>query len=82
MFLGADQALCAGETTSLSESGFDFYNWSGSGLNCANCPAVTVAPPASGYVVLQAGFSNGCVNRDSVYIAVHDTFGLGGLQNF
>ncbi len=74
VFLGADQSLCEGEVTSLSENGFDFYNWSGSGLNCTNCPAVTVAPPASGYVVLQAGFSNGCVNRDSVYIAVHDTF--------
>ncbi|MBP6827359.1 MAG: VCBS repeat-containing protein, partial [Saprospiraceae bacterium] len=74
VYLGTDQALCAGEVTSLSENGFDFYNWSGNGLSCVSCPAVTVAPSASGYVVLQAGFSNGCVNRDSVFIAVRDTF--------
>lgn len=74
VFLGADQALCAGETTTLAESGFDFYNWSGNGLSCTDCAVVTVAPSASGLVILQAGFANGCVNRDSVYITVNDTF--------
>lgn len=74
VFLGADQSLCAGETTALAGTGFDFYNWSGNGLSCTTCPAVTVAPSASGYVALEAGFVNGCVNTDSVYITVHDTF--------
>ncbi len=72
--IGADPFLCQGETVAFEESGFDFYNWTGNGLSCTNCPAVTAAPSASGLVVLQAGFANGCVNRDSVYITVYDTF--------
>jgi hypothetical protein len=72
--IGADPAFCQGETATLEESGFDFYNWSGNGLSCTTCPSVTVAPSASTLVVLEAGFANGCVNRDSVYVTVYDTF--------
>lgn len=72
--LGPDPSICQGETVSLAESGFDYYQWTGNGLSCTTCPAVTVTPSASGLVVLVAGFLNGCVNRDSVYITVHDTF--------
>ncbi|MCB0543252.1 MAG: VCBS repeat-containing protein [Lewinellaceae bacterium] len=74
VYLGEDQALCAGEMTSLSQSGFDFYNWSGNGLSCSNCPDVTISPSTSGFVILQAGFANGCVNTDTMYLAVRDTF--------
>lgn len=72
--IGADPFLCKGETVALSESGFDFYNWTGNSLSCSTCPAVTAAPPASGLVILEAGFANGCINRDSAYITVYDTF--------
>ncbi len=73
--LGADKFICEGEVTTLNESGFEYYNWTPANvLNCNNCPLVTATPAASGFVVLQAGFANGCVNRDSVYITVYDTF--------
>ena len=72
--IGVDKAMCKGESVQFSEGGFDFYQWTGAGLTCANCPIVTAAPAQSGYLVLRAGFSNGCVNRDSAYITVYDTF--------
>src|SRR5690606_24318026 len=52
--IGADPFICQGETVALSESGFDFYNWTGNGLNCTTCPAVTAGPAASTLVVLEA----------------------------
>ncbi|MFN0033805.1 MAG: FG-GAP-like repeat-containing protein [Saprospiraceae bacterium] len=73
--IGQDQAICKGETVALGESGFDFYNWTSSAsLSCPNCDSVTVSPSNSALVVLEAGFLNGCVNRDSVFVTVYDTF--------
>ncbi len=73
--IGLDQSLCKGETVSFAESGFDFFNWSSTAsLNCTTCPAVTVSASSASLVVLEAGFSNGCVNRDSAFITVYDTF--------
>ena len=73
--LGADQAICAGEKTTLAESGFDFYKWTpGTSVDCNNCASVFAFPPKTGLVVLEAGFSNGCMNRDTVLITVRDTF--------
>lgn len=73
--IGVDQSLCKGETVAFSESGFDFYNWTSSAnLSCLNCPDVTVSPSNSAVLVLEAGFANGCVNRDSAAITVYDTF--------
>jgi hypothetical protein len=73
--IGLDQGICRGESVSLAESGFDFYNWSSTAnLSCDDCPNVTTTPSNSAFVVLEAGFANGCVNRDSAYITVYDTF--------
>ncbi len=73
--IGIDQSLCKGETVAFSESGFDFYNWaSTASLSCTGCANVTVSPANSTLIILEAGFSNGCVNRDSAYITVFDTF--------
>lgn len=73
--IGQDQAICKGETVNLEESGFDFYNWtSGANLSCTTCDSVTVSPANSVFVVLEAGFLNGCMNRDSAFITVYDTF--------
>ena len=73
--IGADQAICQGDTVTLRESGFDFYNWSPAGVvTCTTCDTVTLRPAASGLIVLQAGFDNGCMDRDSAYITVYDTF--------
>jgi hypothetical protein len=75
--LGADRQMCEGETVALSESGFDFYQWLPVGsVSCANCPNVQASPAFSGNVILQAGFANGCVNRDTVFVTVHDTFNI------
>lgn len=73
--IGLDQDLCQGETVMFSESGFDFYNWSSSAsLSCNTCSDVTVTPTNSALIVLEAGFANGCINRDSAFIMVNDTF--------
>ncbi len=73
--IGLDQSLCKGESVSFSESGFDFYTWtSAATLNCSNCANVTVSPSNSTMIFLEAGFSNGCLNRDSAFITVYDTF--------
>ncbi|HND88100.1 MAG TPA: gliding motility-associated C-terminal domain-containing protein, partial [Saprospiraceae bacterium] len=72
--IGVDKVMCQGEEVQFSESGFDFYHWTGQGLTCADCPIVSAGPSKSGALVLEAGFSNGCVNRDSAYITVYDTF--------
>lgn len=73
--IGADQAMCAGGQVALAESGFDFYKWlPNNAVDCNNCPNVAAFPPKTGVVILEAGFSNGCVNRDTVLITVRDTF--------
>jgi hypothetical protein len=73
--LGPDRAICQGETVSLGESGFDTYAWSpAAAVSCAGCDSVVAGPSASGYIVLNAAFANGCQSSDSVYVAVSDTF--------
>lgn len=75
--IGPDTFICEGETIALSESGFDNYQWSpGIFVDCSTCPAVTVSPLASLQVVLRAGFANGCVNRDTMFLTVYDTFNI------
>ena len=75
--LGADQAICRGDTVTLGESGFDIYNWSpGAFVSCPTCDSVMVQPAASSLIVLEAGFANGCRDRDSVYLTVYDTFNI------
>ncbi len=72
--IGADRTICQGETVPLSESGFDFYTWSPTtAVSCVNCPATQAGPSQSGYVILNAGFANGCMSRDSAFITVYDT---------
>ena len=75
--IGADRVMCQGDTVMLHESGFDFYNWSpAAALSCTTCPTVTARPGTSTLVVLAAGFDNGCMDRDSVFITVYDTFNI------
>lgn len=73
--IGPDPAVCRGESVALSENGFDYYLWNSTEtLSCTDCPDVTLTPANSGIVVLEAGFLNGCLNRDTVYVTVFDTF--------
>ncbi|MEI6410561.1 MAG: FG-GAP-like repeat-containing protein, partial [Bacteroidota bacterium] len=75
--IGPDLVMCAGQTVSASESGFDYYKWGpASAVNCPTCASVIAAPPTSGIITLEAGFSNGCKNRDTLFVTVHDTFNI------
>lgn len=75
--IGPDQTLCKGETVPLGETGFDYYRWSpANAVNCLTCPSVQAGPPQSGKVVLEAGFNNGCISRDTVSLTVFDTFNI------
>jgi hypothetical protein len=67
--------MCQGESVVFNEVGFDFYQWTTTAnLNCSDCASVVVSPSSSSLLVLEAGFANGCVNRDSAIITVYDTF--------
>ncbi len=58
--IGADRVICQGETVTLSESGFDFYDWTpANAVDCPTCPDVSAAVPASGNIALHASFANG-----------------------
>jgi gliding motility-associated-like protein len=73
--IGPNQSICSGGAVTLSESGFDFYKWTPAGVvNCPTCPTVMATLPSTGIVILEAGFNNGCVNKDTVLITVKDTF--------
>jgi len=73
--IGPDRTICQGETVALSESGFDYYAWSPTNaVNCPTCPTVKAGPAKTSKVVLTAGFSNGCISRDTLLLTVFDTF--------
>lgn len=73
--IGADVAICQGETVTLSETGFDTYTWSPSGaVDCATCPVVVTGPPATTSLVLIATLNNGCFSTDTLLLTVNDTF--------
>lgn len=73
--LGPDLVICEGETVTVGETGFDYYDWKpGPNYNCNNCASVTAWLPASGNVVLEAGFANGCKSIDTLFLTVYDTF--------
>lgn len=73
--LGPDLTICQGETVSLSQTGFDFYDWKpGPDYDCNNCPAVTASLPSSGNIILEARLNNGCRSTDTLFLTVNDTF--------
>ncbi|MBK8965702.1 MAG: hypothetical protein IPM36_03295 [Lewinellaceae bacterium] len=67
----ADTTLCAGESYTLSVTGFDSYAWVPSdGLSCSDCPTVTFQPLATTTYSLFATTVNGCVLDDSFTLTV------------
>lgn len=73
--LGPDLTICQGETVSLGQTGFDYYDWhSGPDYDCNSCPFVTASLPSTGNIILEAGLNNGCFSRDTVHLMVNDTF--------
>ncbi len=67
----ADTSICAGESYTLSVTGFDSYVWVPSdGLSCSDCPTVTFQPLATTSYSLFATTANGCVLDDSFTLTV------------
>jgi gliding motility-associated-like protein len=71
---GPDQAICAGQNTSvqLQASGAQSYSWTPStGLSCTNCSNPVANPTTNtAYVVTGTG-SNGCTKKDTVLVNVN-----------
>jgi hypothetical protein len=73
--IGLDQSICKGEAVAFEAGGFDYYQWTAAAtLSCSSCSNVVVSAPSSTEVVLEAGFFNGCLNRDTALLTVYDTF--------
>lgn len=73
--LGPDLVICQGETVTVGETGFEYYDWKpGPDYDCNNCASVTASLPASGNIILEAGFANGCKSTDTLFLMVNDTF--------
>lgn len=73
--LGVDLEMCEGASINVGESGFDFYNWKGGATyDCTTCPTVNAFRSTSGNIILEAGFNNGCMSTDTLFLTVNDTF--------
>lgn len=73
--LGPDVTLLACDSVQLqSQPTYPpvsyFWQFSGSGLRCMDCPSPVVMPTASGVATLQVEDALGCVAIDSIYINV------------
>jgi len=70
---GPDTAICRGASVQLYGSGEGRYDWSPSvGLNAIDIPNPVATPNVTRSYELIVTDSNGCMNRDSVLIEVHD----------
>ncbi|MGZ3942980.1 MAG: PKD domain-containing protein, partial [Bacteroidia bacterium] len=66
---GADQAICAGTTVTLSGSGASTYTWNGGVTN-----GTPFTPAVGSYTYTVNGTdANGCTNKDSVTVTVNAT---------
>ncbi len=75
--VGRDTALCRGTGISLTATGAATYTWSpATGLSCSNC-ASPVANPDSVKTYFVTGTSaQGCINRDTIKVDVHQRFSM------
>ena len=63
---GGDQAICAGETVTLSGSGANTYSWDNSVSN-----NVSFSPSATATYTVTGTDGNGCINTDQVQVTVN-----------
>ncbi len=69
--------FCLGGSLSLAASGADAYAWTHStpaGASFGNVTSQTLTPQSDTVVNVWGIDSNGCINRDSVYITLHTPF--------
>ena len=68
---GSDQTVCLDASVQLQASGANTYVWSPlNGLDCINCPAPVASPDSTTEYFVTGASAFGCVNSDSVVIAV------------
>lgn len=68
---GANKAICAGTSTTLTASGASTYSWSpATGLSCTTCISPTASPAATTTYTVTGTNSNGCVNTANVTVTV------------
>jgi len=68
---GLDQPVCAGGSINLSGNGGGTYVWNGGALVNANGASQSDSPSALTDYVLQVTDGNGCVDTDTVQVAVN-----------
>lgn len=66
-----DGHLCPGNSLQLNLPGFATYSWApATGLNCSNCPSITIQPGATTTYTLVATTAEGCARRDTFVVSV------------
>lgn len=66
-----DGQLCPGSSLQLNLSGFATYTWApATGLNCSNCPSITIQPGATTTYTVEATTAEGCARRDTFVVTV------------
>lgn len=76
-----DTAVCPPDMIELSVTGGKTYSWSpAAGLSCVNCANPQVSPGSASSWVVAGTDSLGCINRDTVKVAIQTraTFKVGG----
>ncbi len=68
---GVDQALCAGESTSLSASGANSYSWSGQGLGSPSSATTSAQPNFTTTYTVTGTDANGCQDTDQITVVVN-----------
>lgn len=70
-----DVSVCPGESVSfMAPSGFEQYAWTPApGLNCTDCPIVTVTPNATTSYTVLATTQTGCTATETVEVSVLPT---------
>ncbi|MEO7265921.1 MAG: PKD domain-containing protein, partial [Ferruginibacter sp.] len=66
-----DTFICKGNSVRLSVSGGSIYTWSpAQGLSCTNCSSPMANPDSLRKYIVIGTSSDGCINKDSVNIAI------------
>ncbi|HEX2607077.1 MAG TPA: PKD domain-containing protein, partial [Flavisolibacter sp.] len=74
---GKDEAICRGSFTTLHATGAATYSWKeNASLSCTECPAPLAAPVLETTYIVKGYSAYGCIQEDSVTIAVHQPFTL------
>lgn len=76
---GVDQALCAGESTTITATGASSYSWSGQGLGSPASASTSAQPNFTTTYTVTGTDINGCQDTDQITVVVNPlpTVGVG-----